>query len=65
MQAPQTDAGSAKKPFDRVWRGNKAGTIKAEIYPDFYYKTDEESLLKKREWIKVSTAYLANLLVAE
>ncbi|GMK56268.1 hypothetical protein CspeluHIS016_0301080 [Cutaneotrichosporon spelunceum] len=55
MQAPefkQSEEGLAKKGFDRVWRGNKAGTIKATTYPDFYYKTDEESLLKKREWVK-------------
>ncbi len=56
MQAPndfkQTEAGLAKKGFDRVWRGNKAGTIRATTYPDFYYKTDEASLLQKREWVK-------------
>lgn len=51
----QDEAGLAKKGFDRVWRGNKAGTIRATTYPDFYYKTDEESLLRKREWIKVGT----------
>lgn len=41
---------------DGWWRGNKAGTIPAYRlgYPEFYDKTDEASLLKKRQWIKVS-----------
>lgn len=43
-----------KDAMNRIWRGNKEGTIKAEIYPDFWDKTDMDSLLKKRQHIKVS-----------
>ena len=38
------------------WRADKDGKIPDPVnmgFPDFYRKTDHESLLKKREWIKV------------
>jgi hypothetical protein len=39
---------------DGWWRGNKSGSIPTARpgYPDFYDKTDEASLLKKRTWVK-------------
>ncbi|ORY21037.1 class II aldolase/adducin N-terminal [Naematelia encephala] len=42
----------SKNPLERTWRGNKEGTLKIEAYPAFHDATDEEGLLKKRQWIK-------------
>lgn len=43
-----------KEALNRVWRGNAEGTIKLDAFPDYWTKTDEESLLKKRQYVKVS-----------
>ncbi len=42
----------SKNPLHRTWRGDKEGTLKIEAYPEFHNATDEEGLLKKRQWIK-------------
>ena len=38
-----------KTPLERTWRGNKAGTIRYQGYPDF--KGDKYA---ERQWVKVS-----------
>ena len=42
-------------PLDGWWRGSRDKRVPAVRpgYPDFYDKTDKESLLKKRQWVKV------------
>jgi hypothetical protein len=55
-EAKQTVAGLPKEAINRVARGNKEGTLQLETFPDYWTKTDEESLLKKRQYIKVSTS---------
>jgi len=42
-----------KSPLERTWRGNKAGTVKYEGYPDF--KGDK---FAEREYVKVSVGLL-------
>jgi hypothetical protein len=46
----------SKNPLERTWRGNREGTLKIDAYPDFMHATDEEGLLKKREWVKLHLA---------
>lgn len=48
----QSTANLPKEAINRTFRGDKEGKIKLEVLPDFVMKTDEESLLKKREWVK-------------
>lgn len=48
----QTTANLPKEAINRTFRGDKEGKIQLELFPDFVMKTDEESLLKKREWVK-------------
>jgi hypothetical protein len=50
----QTVEGLPKEAVNRTFRGNKEGTIQLNVLPDYYFKTDEESLLKKRQFVKVS-----------
>ncbi|GFZ51942.1 Meiotically up-regulated gene 14 protein [Saitozyma sp. JCM 24511] len=46
----------SKNPLERTWRGNREGTLKIDAYPEFMHATDEEGLLKKREWVKLHLA---------
>ncbi|KAK4046558.1 hypothetical protein OIO90_006525 [Microbotryomycetes sp. JL221] len=39
-----------QRPFERVWRGNKAGTIKCATIPQF--DDSHEGKMAKRKWIK-------------
>ena len=48
----QSTAKLAKNPLQRTWRGNVEGTLSIDGYPSFMYAEDEESLLKKRDWVK-------------
>lgn len=48
----QSTANLPKEAINRTFRGDKEGKIKLDVLPDFVMKTDEESLLKKREWVK-------------
>jgi len=42
----------SKNPLERTWRGNREGTLRIDGYPFFMYKTDEASLIAKRQWVK-------------
>lgn len=48
----QSVANLPKEAINRTFRGDKEGKIQLELFPDFVMKKDEESLLKKREWVK-------------
>jgi len=52
-EAKQSIANLPKEAINRTYRGDKEGKIQLQIYPDFWTKTDEESLLKKRQYVKV------------
>ncbi|GAA5903402.1 hypothetical protein JCM6882_006538 [Rhodosporidiobolus microsporus] len=43
----QSLEGLSSNPIDRIWRGNKEGSIKLQTIPDF-----GEDLLAKRQWVK-------------
>lgn len=52
--AKQSTANLDSEAINRVWRGNKEGTIKLDGYPDCWNATDEQGLLAKRQYVKVS-----------
>jgi hypothetical protein len=48
----QSASDLSKNPLERTWRGDREGILRIDGYPSFMDKTDESSLIAKRQWVK-------------
>lgn len=59
-KVPQTTAHLPNSPFERVWRGNKQGTLRLPTIPDF-----QGDKYAERQWIKEHMVLFLNFYSTE